>query len=479
MTMHRTKALLGGGSSGITFRGARTWRTGMTVLKQEHGLGHMGRRCIPLMLFLAFFIAFPIHVGAAVGKSYVRELDTPGKYLMHLEGTPYQMGHAMGRLRPDDVVRLVHGEYAVNMLSIVVPLVDKGSRQVQGAFVDELLRMPNVQRALDLMGKDVPYEYRIEMKGVVDGTNEALGRQAVTYYHLLLVNLFPALQSLMTSPLVGDLVRAQVSSCQDYVAFGKATYDGRTLMGRHFMWVSDPLHEITYVIEYVPSRGKKFMSVAFPGMVGVSTGMNTAGIGIGSDYFNATGAPAYPGGLGMWFLGRKILQYSSSMAEAERIIRAAKETAPCFMVVGDAAGAGAVFEIYDGKVAPRYANWVQKDGNGPDQIENKDDLVVVSNHAFTSGMYPIDVYPSSSMLRYQVLTTLLLENYGRIDQASGSAIIDFMHPPSPYLTGTYKGYGDDPAQPVKQLVALMDLKSRTIWALYGHYNDPWVKYTLH
>jgi hypothetical protein len=137
------------------------------------------------------------------------------------------------------------------------------------------------------------------MKGIVDGTNKALGRQAVTYYHVLLVNLFPALQSFITSPLVGQGVRSVVTSCQDYVAFGKATYDGRTLMGRHFMWVGDPLHEITYVIEYVPSRGKKFVSVAFPGMVGVSTGMNTAGIGIGSDFFNATGAPTYPRGQGM------------------------------------------------------------------------------------------------------------------------------------------------------------------------------------
>jgi hypothetical protein len=167
------------------------------------------------------------------------------------------------------------------------------------------------------------------------------------------------------------------------------------------------------------------------------------------------------------------------MADAERIIRDAKETAPCFMVVADARGAGAVFEIYDGKVVPRYADWVQKDPNGPDPIETRDDLVVVSNHAFTPEMYPIDMYTSSSMTRYQVLTTLLLENYGSIGQAKGAAIIDFMHPPSPYLTGEYQGYGADPTQPVKQLVALMDLKDRTIWALYGHYNDPWVKYTLH
>jgi hypothetical protein len=436
---------------------------------------------IALLLVLLALPVLPALANAAGSdKSYIRALGSPGKYLMHLEGTPYQMGYAMGHLRPGDVVRLVHGEYAVNMLSLVLPILDKGIRPVQGALVDDLLRMPGVQDILDAMARDVPYEFKLEMKGIADGTNEALHYKAVTYHHILLVNLFPALQSLVTSGPLVQSMQGAIRSCQDYVAFGKATYDGRTLMGRHFMWVSDPLHEITYMVEYVPSKGKRFVSVSFPGMVGVSTGMNAAGIGLGSDFFNATGTPRFPDGLGMWFLGRKIVQYAGSIADAERMIRASDEAAPCFMVVGDASGAGAVFEIYDHKVAPRYAGWVPGDPNGPDQIESKDDLVVVSNHSFTPGMYPLDAYPPSSMIRYQVLTDLLLGSYGRLDQISGRSIIDFMHPPSRYLDGTgYDGYGNDPAQPVKQCVALMDLKARTIWALYGHYNDPWVEYTLH
>jgi hypothetical protein len=436
-------------------------------------------RVAAALLCVLFLAALTSAAHAAPGKgSYIKPLGAAGKYLMHLEGTPYEMGYAMGHMRPDDVVRLVHGEYVVSMLGIVLPVAGAGSRYVQGSYVDSALRLPGVQAALEVMARDVPYEYKLEMKGIVDGTNDALGRKAITYYHVLLVNLFPALQSLVTTRTFGDYMQTVISSCHEYVAFGKATYDGRTLLGRHFMWVDDPLHEITYIVEYAPSQGRKFLSVSFPGMVGVSTGLNGAGIGIGSDFFNATGTPEYPRGLGMWFLGRKIVQYASSMADAERIIRASKESAPCFMIVGDAAGAGAVFEIYDRKVVARYASWVSNDANAPDQIENVDDLVVVSNHAFTPEMYPIDGYPLSSMTRYQVLTDLLLDGYGSIDQDSGRAIIDFMHPPSPYLTGDYKGYGSDPTQTVKQLVALMDLKSRTIWALYGHYNDPWVEYTL-
>jgi hypothetical protein len=98
--------------------------------------------------------------------------------------------------------------------------------------------------------------------------------------------------------------------------------------------------------------------------------------------------------------------------------------------------------------------------------------VVVSNHAFTRELYPLDPERSeSSLRRYQVLTNLLLESYGKLDQTSGRAIIDFMHPPSEF-------YGDDPGQPVRQCVAFMDLDARTIWALYGNYDDPWVEFTL-
>jgi hypothetical protein len=141
MVTHRKKAMKGGWSSGISIRGALTFGMSASMARKKRGTGPLGGRCLSLVLFLAVFVGFPIHTGAAVGKSYVKELDTPGKYLMHLEGTPYQIGYAMGSLRPGDVVRLVHGEYAVSMLSIVVPLVDGGSRQVEGSLVDGLLRL--------------------------------------------------------------------------------------------------------------------------------------------------------------------------------------------------------------------------------------------------------------------------------------------------------------------------------------------------
>jgi hypothetical protein len=434
-----------------------------------------------LLLFLIFLIGVPAFASDAVyKKSYIREMNGTGKYLMHLEGTPYEIGYAMGHFRPDEVVNIARGEYVISMINYIQP-PDSGTEMdtAQGERVDSLLRMPAVQLLLGSMARDVPYEYKLEMQGVADGTNEALHTKAITYHHVLLVNFFPALQALTTSEQAMKYLALLFQDCNGYVAFGKATSDGRTIMGRHAMWAGDPRYMKGYVTEYVPRSGKRFVSISTPGFVGASTGLNTAGIGFGCDYFNAKGPSRYPGGMGMWFLGRRILQYASSIADAERIIRSSGEVAPSLLLVGDARHAGAVFEVYNHEVSPRYSGWTARDANAPDQIEAKDDLVVVANHAFTRSMYPQDAGTYSTFVRYRILTDLLLEHYGHIDQSLGRSIIDFMHPPSTSLPGpAYDGYGDDPTQPVKQHVALMDLKARTIWALYGHYNDPWAVYTL-
>jgi hypothetical protein len=438
-----------------------------------------------LILPMLFLAVHPAQASdAAYRKSYIREIGNTGKYFMHLEGSPYEIGYAMGHFRPDEVVNLVHGEYVVSMFNFIQPSSDTVIGTDMGDRVDKFLRMPAVQRILDTMSRDVPYEYRLEMKGIVDGTNEALGVKAITYYHVLLVNFFPALQSLTTSEQVMKYLTLLFQDCNGYVAFGNATSDGRTIMGRHAMWAGDPQFMKSYVVEYLPCRGKRFVSIAPPGFVGVGTGLNIEGIGFGCDYFNAKGTPWYPGGMGMWFLGRKILQNASNIAEAEGIIRRSDEVAPSLLLVGDARHAGAVFEVYNHVVAPRYAGWTTSDPNAPDQIEAKEDLVSVTNNAFTPEMYPQDASTYSTAVRYKIITKLLLEHYGELDTSQdgpgGRKIIDFMHPPSIYLPGTeYDGYGDDPTQPVKQCVALMDLKTRTIWALYGHYNDEWVEFTLH
>ncbi|MBN2159364.1 MAG: hypothetical protein JW807_08200 [Spirochaetes bacterium] len=416
-------------------------------------------------------------------KSSITEIGDTGKYLMHLEGTPYQIGYAIGHFRPDDVVKLCHGDYVVNVLNLIMPSLGITDVEATADGLDLLLRIKAIQDLLDLMAADVPDEYREEMRGIADGTNAALGKKSaaikpVTYHHVLLVNFLPAMQYLLTSDLVASLLSSLFESCQGFIAFGDATIDGRALMGRHFMWTPDPLDSITCLAEYVPRRGRRFVAVTFPGMVGVITGLNSTGIGVGSNMFRASDRSGFPGGIGMWLLDRKLLQYSGSMADAEAMIREADETAPCFYIIGDAAGAGAVFEVYDHRVSARYADWISYDAAAPDPIEAEDDLVVVTNHAFTPEMYPIDDCRPGSAARYGILTGLLLDAYGTLDPASGREIIDYMHPPSPYHIGYDTDYSTDPTQSVQQHVVLMDLSERTISALYGHYNDPWVFHTL-
>ena len=181
-------------------------------------------------------------------KSYISQIGTTGKYLMHLEGTPYQIGYAMGYYRPIDVVRLVRGDYVINVLNRIMPTLNTGYTPITTAGLDLLLRSSKVKSLLDSMAKTVPTEYKQEMQGIVDGVNMALTKnkiKVITYYHVLLVNLFPSLQYMTTSDLLDSLLSMNFEACQGFVAFDNATYGGSTFMGRHFMWLDNPLHETT------------------------------------------------------------------------------------------------------------------------------------------------------------------------------------------------------------------------------------------
>src|SRR5690606_34357854 len=116
-----------------------------------------------------------------------------------------------------------------------------------------------------------------------------------------------------------------------------------------------------------------FASVTFPGMVGVFSGMNDAGLAVAtldversadkSRKFNPTGTP-------LAFVFRRILEECSTVDEAEALLRSIKATTWMNLTVCDRDG-GATFEIT------------------PDHIARRDDeegLVRCTNHFVSEGM---------------------------------------------------------------------------------------------
>ncbi len=428
------------------------------------------RVLLAALVVLSLVICIPAHATeiARYGKGYVIKLDE-NKYLLHVEGNPYEMGYQHGYLLAEGVKR---------MTSEFPPAVFK-SFGVPEELIPAVVKLAK-KLALE-NEKYVREEFREEMKGIADGAR-ARGYD-VTYEDVLALNMgFDAILSIVypiTTPLLPW--KSDAISCDGFVAFDDATVDGRVLMGRSFMFTPDVFHEEALLIEYVPSSGNKFVSVSAPGFVGVTSAMNVKGIAIGMDMVPAMDTQPVFSGAGCLLIAREVVQYSDELSDAVEVVKEAKRGVPWLYIVGDGRGkeiGGAVLETSEDYFMVRYTDyrypqWAKFFGF-PEQIEDKDDLVALSNHYIIPQMYFKALsYPvEDSVWRYNTLVNLILENYGRIDVEKGKELVDYLHPPN------YGYYGYDENVPVSGTRTLYDLTNLELWSLYGMYSDPWVHFKL-
>jgi len=401
---------------------------------------------------------------SSYGKSYVKDFGG-GKKLLHLEGTDYEMGYAMGYLLPNEVRRITSLEYYV----AVVDMITGGAlRALYIPWVEELAQHI-VAFLTDLQLGQVPAEYVHEMQGIVDGVNAATPDQKKLQFNdVILLNMA---NDVLFTFLYKINALGLFNSCHGFVVTGDATTDGRTLMGRHFMYPSVVFYETALLIEYKPATGNPFVSVSAPGFVGVTAAMNSKGVAIGMDTLKSGDTNYFKAGMGTLLTARRAIQYTNTLDEAVDMIQRTTRGVPWFYVIGDANGKGAVIESTTNHFAVRYL-----DSSYPGQIEDKDNVVAVANHALVPEIIAVEV-PNpwwETYQRYAEMTNLILENYGKIDTAKGRAIIDFLHPGGEYSWR----YGTDPDQGVSCSVTLFDLTAREVWSLFGLYSDPWVHYKL-
>jgi hypothetical protein len=203
--------------------------------------------------------------------------------------------------------------------------------------------------------------------------------------------------------------------------------------------------------------------------------MNSSGIGIGMDMVPSMDCSFNDVGMGVILLARKVVQYAQELSEAVDIITSARMGVSWIIALGDGRGdeiGGAVIEISNHAAQVRACDYEYPPCIGtlcpPDQIEDKDDLVVFANHfiipwmSLTRATYAV----KDSLLRYHVLTGLLLDAYGNIDVEKGRQLVNYLH--------QYNGEADK--EPVWASRTLFDLTHLELWSLYGHFNDPWVHY---
>lgn len=127
-------------------------------------------------------------------------------------------------------------------------------------------------------------------------------------------------------------------ACAAVAAWGVATPAHETIVGRNLDWFDfGKLHQHGLVVVRHPDRGHAFASFGFPGLPGVLTGMNAKGLFVANlVQFTKQAPPSKPGGIPVMSLQRMVLEDFGTAAEAVRVIEGAARTVPQNYIVADA-----------------------------------------------------------------------------------------------------------------------------------------------
>lgn len=245
--------------------------------------------------------------------------------------------------------------------------------------------------------------------------------------------------------------------CTSLAVWNENTEDGELLIGRNFdFYVGDDFAK-NKLVEFVePDTGIPYMSVSWPGMIGVVSGMNKEGITVtinaGKSKIPLTAKTPIS------LVTREILQYAKNIDEAIAIAKKRKVFVSESILVGSAHDKNAVII----EVSP--------DNFGVYRVENTS-KVFCTNH-FQSEAYKDDkrnqkhIIESHSEYRYEKLQELLQENKKLNPEKMAAILRD-----KSGLKDEKIGYGNEKA--INQLLAhhavIFSPEKRLVWVSSNPY----------
>lgn len=236
--------------------------------------------------------------GETIARCGVGWLETINGYrVLHLKGTPYEMGYQQGALLKKEVAANLH-----NILEV------KGTASVK---VGPLSLKP--RWAMDYIAaiqeEHVPARYFQELEGLAAGSG--MKRE-----DLVAANFLP-----------------ELFHCSGFAVMKSATADSTLYHGRILDYAVDwGLQEHAVLVIAEPEGGIPFVNVTYAGFIGCVTGMNAEGISLGE---------MGGGGLGRWdgvpmaILMREALRQAKSIDDVLKVFRDNKRTCQYFYVAAD------------------------------------------------------------------------------------------------------------------------------------------------
>ncbi|MCD6571589.1 MAG: hypothetical protein J7L53_12890 [Deltaproteobacteria bacterium] len=305
-----------------------------------------------------------------------------GHYILHLEGSAYEMGYQHGILLKDQVQENINNVPA-ELLSEMG--LDEETKAIINEVAPVLLGIVG-----EIMEPYIPDELRQELKGVCDGAGvpyiKAVGLHtfldSTEYISAIVENTKDILDKYPKKTLLKDIpgIKERLSdvpqklrtllmgldcntlkalgalspkACTIFGAWGNATDTHKTIFARglDFPWMPT-LVKNSVLTFYKPDKGIPFASLGWAGYIGGLSGMNIAGLTFGETTCSSKSATLL--GEPFFFLCRDVLQFSETIDEAIDRIKNTPRTSGYTIMVMDPVREGVVIEesggIYWGKL---------------------------------------------------------------------------------------------------------------------------------
>ncbi len=259
----------------------------------------LASRMLSLVILCACFVSFvaraPAQTIARCGEGWLERID--GYPVLHLKGTPYEMGYQHGALLRESVQNNVH-----NILDMPGNATVKlGPFSVKPRLLIDAVAVQ--QRPF------VPDRYFEEMEGVAAGSE-------IKLRDIQAANFLP-----------------ELFHCSGFAVMNSATKDGTLYHGRVLDYKCDwHLQDHAVLIVAEPAGRIPFVNVSWAGFIGSVTGMNARHVSIGE---MGGGGQGHWDGEPMALLLREVLDRAGDLDEAVAIFRDRPRTCQYFYVIAD------------------------------------------------------------------------------------------------------------------------------------------------
>jgi len=356
-----------------------------------------------VVCFLACTFSLHAEVVQKEGNAFLEQSQS--QWVLHVKGTPYEMGFQHGKLLKD--------------------LIEKNVT----AFIDNApssltSRINSFQQNLPTLMSYVPERFQEEMRGVADGSGIPLKK-------IIALNIFP------------EMFHCSGITVSDAATKNQDLYHVRVLdysIGKN-------LQNTAVLMVVQPENGHAFANVSYAGFIGSVTGMNDQHIAMGEiggwGYGHWNGMP-------MSFLFRDVLERASNLEEAKQLLTETPRTCEYYYILSDGKNKTSVgvyateSQIHFIEPGTNYALLAPKNlpanyGTNGDHdkfclpssslqssshqtlLFDSDKRVAVLYHAQPQNCLLLTGFPHPE--RYPLLVERVLSSYGKIDEKALQEII--------------------------------------------------------